>query len=87
MSTMILIRSKLAANLLAEIGKADYIEGLADAVRELAEEDEGDAPEVEVNEVIKLYEWLEIARSEYIALRTEINEILERQEQEADTAP
>ena len=86
MSTMILIRSKLAANLLAEIGNADYVEGLADNVKELAEANE-DADNPEVNEVIKLYEWLEIARSEYIALRTEINLILERQEQEADSAP
>jgi hypothetical protein len=86
MSTMMLIRSKLAAQLLSSIGEADYIEGLADDVKALAEANE-DQDNTEVTQVIKLYEWLEIARKEYLDLRAEINEFLERAEQEADSAP
>ena len=86
MSTMVLIRSRLSAGLLAEIGKADYIEGLGDAVRELAEENE-DTANPEITEVIRLYDWLEAARAEYLVLRAEINSILEAASDETDSAP
>ena len=87
MSTMTLIRSKLAATLLSQIGEADYIEGLSNAIQELAEADGGDYNEDEVTQIVRLYDWLENARTEYIALRAEVNIVLEAQSSEADTAP
>ena len=83
--TVAAIRGKLAADLLAEIGKADYIEGLADEIRELAEQHQ-DEDNPEINEVLKLYDWLEKARAEYIVLRSEINDVLEDQSEASDSA-
>jgi hypothetical protein len=86
MSTMILIRGKLAADLLNQIGEADYVEGLADDVLKMAKEVR-DADNPKVKEVIRLYTWLEKARAEFLVLRTEVNEFLADLDEKTDTAP
>jgi len=86
MSTMILIRGKLAAAILNEIGNADFIEGLSADVQKLGKE-AGDADNPEVKQVLRLYDWFEKAREEYLVLKAEVNEILKDQSEETDTAP
>ena len=83
--TVAAIRGKLAAQLLEQIGQADYIEGLGDEIRELAEEHE-DQNNEEIQAVLKLYDWLEKTRQEYIVLRDEVSAVLQSEEPEADTA-
>ena len=83
MSTMLLIRGKLAATMLSEIGKADFLEGLADDVIKMGEE-AGDGDNPEVKEVVRLYAWLEKAREEYIILRAEVDAVLKLQGEAED---
>lgn len=86
MSTMLLIRAKLAANLLHTIGEADYVEGLTNDTKALAEGDAGGiTPEVE--QICLLYDWIETTRQDYLTLRAKVNAFLESQGEETDISP
>lgn len=79
MSSMLRIRATLAQHLIEQIKSADYLEGLADDVRKLADGDETAREASDLNIVITLYTKVEDFRKELLADIRAANDLLKSQ--------
>lgn len=79
MSSMLRIRATLAQHLIEQIKSADYLEGLADDVRKLADGDETAREASDFNIVVTLYSKVEDFRKVLLADIRAANDLLKSQ--------